>query len=551
MKKTTVMLIVLVSVAFLSVHAQHALEKGKNLIETGKAGEAIFILKSVPSADAKFANARVLLAKAYLSVGKPDSAVGAAKDALDKNNKNPEAVIVLSQAYLNLNKKADAYTAMRKGLKAMKDNVFLLTYLGTMHLNQDSTDQAIVDFSRAKEVDPKHVPAYEGLGDVYVKLQGDAIAIMQYQEAVALDSSREELLYKLAKALMRERRYTEAANIYNHILKLEPDNPAVALELGNLYSAAKMYSHSARVLGPYVEKHLDDEGAWKTFNEALDNSNRYAIGFSVAEKILQIDPKLPKALRLAGKSAYHTRKYPEALGHYQNLGKIESHTAEDFKYLGRIHYELEKYPLAVQFLEKSISMDSTQSDLYMDLGSVYMRLKSFDKACTQFEREMLQDTTSVRATVNYALCTQQLGKWDLAKNALIKALKHRPNYIQGHYYLAKSYQGMDSVKAAKREYETVITLVDTSRSRYKNELADSYEFIAAFFLAEKNYQAALEPISRALQYKPKSIQLILWNAGTLNYLGKREEAKREYEKVLKLDPNNPDAKKGLKFLELF
>jgi tetratricopeptide (TPR) repeat protein len=43
----------------------------------------------------------------------------------------------------------------------------------------------------------------------------------------------------------------------------------------------------------------------------------------------------------------------------------------------------------------------------------------------------------------------------------------------------------------------------------------------------------------------------LWLAQTLHALNKRDEAKKEYQKVLKLNPNNKDAKKGLDILELY
>jgi len=540
--------------AFLfSANAQDKLETGKNLLKSGKAKEAVVVLKTVNPADLKYTDAMVELAKAYLAVGKPDSAEISAKIALDKNDKNPEVYIILSRAYIEQKKKPEVYAILKKGLKSVKNNPALLTQLGYTHLLHDSTDLAIVDFSRAKEVDPKFALAYEGLGDVYSKLQGDAIATMQYEEAVKLDSTKEELLYKLAKVLMKERRYTEAARAYNMILKLKPDNESVRLELGKLYFAAKQYVNAARIFAPFVEKNLKDEAIWKTFLEAIDSSKRYDLGYSVAENILKTQPKSPKAIRLAGKSGYYTRKYSESIKHYEALGKIETLSGEDLKYFGRSNYEMKKDSLAIKYMEQSLAVDSTQSDIFVDLGNTYMRQKRWDKAAAMFEKKMNQDSSYVTAFVNYALCIQQppLEKFEQARNALLKALRQRPNYLNGHYYLANCYAQLKSVPDAKREYETVIVLADTMKSKYKTELGDAYKYIGVTLLSENNYPSAMEALNSALVYRPKDMQLMVWKAQTLHAMNRKDEARKEFEKILKMDPNNKDAKRGLDILDLY
>jgi tetratricopeptide (TPR) repeat protein len=537
-----------------TVRGQDKLESGKELLKSGKPAEAILVLRSVTLVDAKYPNAMVLLARAYMAVGKSDSAEWAVKNALDKNAKNTEALILLTDVYLSQKKSPEAYAVLRKGLKSMKNNAALLTHRGFVHMRHDSTDKAIVDFSLAKEMDPKYAPAYEGLGDVYVKFKGYAIAIMNYEEAVKLDSTKEELLYKLSQSLKTERRYTEAARVYNRILDLHQENDTVRLELGNLYHAATQYPNAARVLATYVQKNPADTSAWRVFVDAVDNGKWAGaeIGYQTAEAILKTQPKLVKAMRLAGKSGYTIRKYGESAGQYRTIEKLEPLNAEDYKYMGKSLLNLKKDSLAAALMEKSLAKDTTQTDLYVDLGSAYMNMKKWAKAADMFEKKMNLDTTRVDAAyINYALCKEQLGDWESAKNVLLKAVGKNPKYINGFYHLGICYSQLKMVPDAKKSYETVIQLVDTAKTRYRKELADSYKYIALTHLSDRKWNEALEFLNKAIELDPKDINLLIYRAQTFAAMSRKDEARKEFERVLRIDPKNPDAIKGIKILDLF
>ncbi len=554
MKKRVAWFLVLALAGTAAVHGQDKLESGRELLKSGKPEEAIAVFRSIAPVDVKYVDAMVLLARSYLAVGKIDSAEWAAKIAVDKNGKNPEALVLLTDAYLANKKSPEAYAVLRKGLKSMKNNATLLTHRGFVHMKHDSTDKAIVDFSMAKETDPKHALAYEGLGDVYVKLQGYAIAIMNYEEAIQLDSTKEELLYKLSQALKMERRYTEAAHTYNRILDLHPENDTVRLELGNLYYAATQYPNSARILSPYIQKNPADTSAWRVFVDAVENGRRAGgeIGYQTAEAILKTEPKLTKAIRLAGKSGYTIRKYNESAGQYRALEKIEPLKSEDIKYLGKSLLNLKKDSLAAALMEKSLAMDTTQTDLFVDLGSAYMNLKKWGKAASMFEKWMSIDSTRIDAAyVNYALCMEQLGNWESAKNVLRKAVTRNPKYINGFYHLGICYSQLKSVAEAKQSYETVIQLVDTAKTRYRRELADSYKYIALTHLSDKRWGEAVGFLDKAVALDPKDLNLLIYRAQTYAAMDRKDEARREFERVLKIDPKNQDAIKGIKILDLF
>ncbi|HEX9934058.1 MAG TPA: tetratricopeptide repeat protein, partial [bacterium] len=251
------------------------------------------------------------------------------------------------------------------------------------------------------------------------------------------------------------------------------------------------------------------------------------------------------------KSSFFAKKPQESIVHYQTLQKIEPLDAEDYKYLGRAHYELKKDTAAIRLLEQSLSMDSTQSDVYMDLGWAYMRIKKWDKAADVFRKKMTQDTSYVTAYLNYAICVNQLGQYENARDALLKVTAIRPKYLDGHYYLGSAYAQLRMAAEARKEYETVIALADTSKTKYRTQLSDAYRYIAIVHFSDKNWGEALQCLDKSLEFKPRDIDVMLLRASALIQMNRKEEARREYEKVLRIDPKNENAQKGIKIIDLF
>jgi tetratricopeptide (TPR) repeat protein len=144
-----------------------------------------------------------------------------------------------------------------------------------------------------------------------------------------------------------------------------------------------------------------------------------------------------------------------------------------------------------------------------------------------------------------------LKNWEEARKSLALVMRDNPDYVPGHYHLGYVYSQMDSMQQAKKSYESFIALADTLQSKYGNELYNAYKFISVIYLGDKKYAQAEAALTKAVALKPNDPEMHLWLAQTLHALNKRDEARKQYQLVLKYDPNNKDAKKGLDLLELY
>jgi len=83
------------------------------------------------------------------------------------------------------------------------------------------------------------------------------------------------------------------------------------------------------------------------------------------------------------------------------------------------------------------------------------------------------------------------------------------------------------------------------------ELADAYRMIGLSFLLEKKWEDGVKNLKESIKYKDDAAQTwLLLGQGLQNTGTKNKEALEAYRRVLKLDPKNEAALKGVEILTI-
>jgi len=172
------------------------------------------------------------------------------------------------------------------------------------------------------------------------------------------------------------------------------------------------------------------------------------------------------------------------------------------------------------------------------------------------------------------VCYMVIGKYDTAKTMMQEVIDLRPDFFQAYLYLAKCYYLLDSLNLAEKQYQLVISIIDTIKiessegkskeEKYGAQLLEANKFIGLIELLSKHYPPAIENLKKAITYESKEkkdVEAHLWLAQSYALsLGNtkitvdeaqviKEKAIDEYKVVLKIDPKNAAANKELKQLE--
>ena len=94
-----------------------------------------------------------------------------------------------------------------------------------------------------------------------------------------------------------------------------------------------------------------------------------------------------------------------------------------------------KYDLALKYFTRALKSDPKYPGILADLGRVYLKLNDVKKAMKLFNMAIAMDKNDISSMNNLAVLYMGLGKHDVAKQILEKALEKEPDnkYVLGNY----------------------------------------------------------------------------------------------------------------------
>ena len=133
------------------------------------------------------------------------------------------------------------------------------------------------------------------------------------------------------------------------------------------------------------------------FAMMASDDNRSAEARRALEKVLQLDPKSPTALRQLGELELQAGDYVRAAEHLKQAREVRPQDATAAFYEGQARHKTGDLAGARDALEASLKLTAGQFDARLLLGQVYLGLKDPKNAEDQFEAALLLRPKSVEA----------------------------------------------------------------------------------------------------------------------------------------------------------
>jgi choline-sulfatase len=121
------------------------------------------------------------------------------------------------------------------------------------------------------------------------------------------------------------------------------------------------------------------------------------------ERVLQLDPQSPTALRQLGELELQSGNYAAAAGHLKAAREARPDDASAAFYEGQARHKMGDLAGARDPLETSLKLSPGQFTARLELGRVYLALKEPKAAMDQFEAALLLDSKNVDARLGLAL----------------------------------------------------------------------------------------------------------------------------------------------------
>jgi tetratricopeptide (TPR) repeat protein len=362
-------------------------------------------------------------------------------------------------------------------------------------------------------------------------------------------------MYLLALAYARVGRKSEAMQLYNKLVPLDPKYAASLLsrlnEISNNpgASSARPPSTSAATSGS-AENYLNE-----------------------------------------GIKYYRLKQYELALPALQQAVRLDPNNGANHFWLGATYFWLQRYQPALTSLQEAIRLKPDDSASHYGLGRVYAEgFKEYDKAIREYLEAIRINPKSALTPNHLGLAYSEIDELELAVSAFQSAIKLEPSEAQYHLNLGYAYlwlgrredavvvqrklQTLDQEKAKKLAdsieatfpadhdepgFLHVLAVVVSDRpttaltiyrrilllSTKPDEKAGAYRGMGAAYKAKGNvpkaiaaYQQALPIYQRLVRLQPNEGYLLSGLARTYVGLGQRDQAIAIYKKLQTIAPNH-------------
>jgi choline-sulfatase len=183
--------------------------------------------------------------------------------------------------------------------------------------------------------------------------------------------------------------------------------------------------------------------------------NRPADARTALEKVLQLDPKSPTALRQLGELELRAGDYAHAAQHLKAALEVRPDDATTAFYEAQALAKTNDLSGARDALEKSLKLVPGQFPARLLLGQVYLGLKDAKAAEDQFEAALLLESNSVEAQLGVARAEILQGRPAEAALQLEVLAKSHPRTLEVFELLSQAYTSLGkTTEAHKAEIRT-------------------------------------------------------------------------------------------------
>jgi len=166
---------------------------------------------------------------------------------------HPELSLIRGKIYHRMGDIDKAYKSLKRAVAGQPENSEVRFYLGIVYQQRSMTEAAINEYEKAIEGnsdDLSVLKAHLQLGRIY-KTNDRERAKSEFRKAMNIDPTLKEAaselrnLYKQEAAdYEKQGEYIKAAEKYENILKIDPDNPrnvGIYMQLGYIYKSYELY----------------------------------------------------------------------------------------------------------------------------------------------------------------------------------------------------------------------------------------------------------------------------------------------------------------------
>lgn len=285
--------------------------------------------------------------KALIADDKFAEAAEGYRSLLENFPNNAHYYFGLGQMYMRLKEYGKSIETNIEGLEKNPEENELRVALGYAYFFNDNLAQAREELSKALEKDEKNAEALAGLGRIYALEDDFDTAEIFYKKALEIDPKNLSAISFYGDLLMKQKRYSEAQEVFTALSKILPNAEWVQRSLqdaidgpltniANQLADREEFELAANIYRDLIASSPNDAGRFLALGQMYVNLQQYCCGIDIYMQGLMIDPDAWYLWRAIAFAYIFLEEFETSQCIFDYLLELDQNDAESWAGLGRI-----------------------------------------------------------------------------------------------------------------------------------------------------------------------------------------------------------------------
>ena len=247
-------------------------------------------------------------------------------------------------------------------------------------------EQAIQEFDHAIKLNPEDFEAYYNRGNVYSKLEEYQTAIDNYDQAIKIKPKEADAYNNRGLCYVNLNLYERAIEDFNQTLLLRPEDGEVFFNRGISYSELHMYEEAIEDYCYALALISDDAEIF--YNRAVGYSRLYQNirALDDCDQAIMLDPQMTNAYYLRGVIKSRLNQESQAIDDFSQALTLDPDN-QDFLYnRGLCYSKIKDYTKAITDFNHATFPNRPNADIFFSKGQCLIRLGLYKKAIIEFDK---------------------------------------------------------------------------------------------------------------------------------------------------------------------
>ena len=511
----------LLFLSFLPGLSAQNMQDGIKDIDYGLNDRARTIFKSIVKSDAKNAKAFYYLGLSYYEAEQNDSAKYYFNQGIAANAAEPLNYVGLGRAAMDDGKKADARANFDKAMSlTTPKDINVMVAIAEANISENTKDAAFAMqmAQNAQKANANDMKVLLALGDAYVEngVDGGGNAVTQYESARDKNPKNPLPYYKLGKIYIRARAEDVAVTNFKSAIEMDKDFALAYRELGSLYLRQNKFTDASEYLKKYLDLNGNNVSARTSYMSLEFLKKNYTDVINDINAIRKQDTSNVAVLRLLGYSYFETKDFKKANQamaiFFARLG-TKKPLASDYEYYAKSLDSLKNDSLAIYNYKKVVETDTTRTDMYSVIAEKYYGKKRYKDAIAMFVLRIkgAKDNSRIQDRYELAKSYYYTQQYELADSQFAKVSRAIPKNANVYLWRARTNASLDADSKkglAKPYYEQFLEKANNDLTNYKDEIIESYSYLAYYYYVTKEYTQSREYCRKVIALDPKNSKIL-------------------------------------------